>query len=169
MQMALFRNLVEVIPHIKFDCTVNGKELTAAVTHKEYCGGQTLYLVSFSNGHQDMYVPGDEQVHSGFGRTRTMDCYEEAVFDDLCVIPLLVKGNRYTSIHVQEVSGDSFNVWIRERKGFYSTFYKGQYQFTLCRHREQWLVNTMRKEGYVVNQQLARLVSKHLDLYGQPP
>lgn len=164
--MTLFRNLVEVVPHIEFDCTVNGKDLLATVTHKEDCGAQTSYLVCFSDGHQDLYVPGDEQVHEGFGRTKHLDAYEEAVYDDLCVIPLLAEGASSLCLRVHEEGEESFNVWIRERKGYYSTFYKGQYQFTLCRHSGQWLASTIRKKGYVINQQLARLVSRHLDLYG---
>jgi len=162
MQMTLFRKITEVIPRIEFECTVEGRELTAAITHKEDTGVQLLYHVTFSDGHQDIYAPGDEEVHEGIGRTRTLDAYEEAVFEDLCVIPVLAKGKSYTCIRVHEEGGDSFNVWVRERNGFYSAYYKGQYQFTL-RKPDQWLVSTMRGKGYAINYGLARLVAKHLD------
>lgn len=160
--MALFTRLTEILPHIEFDCTVNGKELTAAVTHVDYSGRLPFYHVFFSDGHRDAYVPGDEEVHEGFGRTRHMDAYEAAVYDDLCVVPLLKKGTGRFCIRVHQPGEESFTIWVRERKGFYSVYYKGQYQFTLKKW-EQWAVSTMRGKGYVINQQLARLVTKHLD------
>lgn len=164
--MTLFSKITEVIPRIEFDCTVDGRELTATITHAENNGVQLLYHVTFNDGHKDVYAPGDAEVHEGIGRTRTLDAYEEAVFEDLCVIPGLEKGDGYTYIRVHEKGGESFNVWVRERNGHYSAYYKGQYQFTL-RKRDTWEVSTVRKKGYAINQQLARLISKHLDLHRQ--
>jgi|GEM_PF-5607154 len=164
MQTLLFSRIVELTPHISFPCLVNGEELTATVTHLENTGVQTLYHVRFSDGHQDAYVPGDEQVREGFGRTRTLDKYEEAVYEDLCVIQQVEKGYPFISVRVGEEGGESFNVWIREKKGYYSVYYKGQYQFTL-RKRERWESGTMRERGYVINGRLAKLLVNYLEQY----
>lgn len=164
MQTLLFSRIVELTPHISFPCLVNGDQLTAKVTHLENTGIQTLYHVQFSDGYQDAYVPGDKQVREDFGRTRTLDKYEEAVFEDICVIHLAEKGYPFICVRVGEEGGESFNVWIREKKGYYSIYYKGQYQFTL-RKRERWESGTMRERGYVINSRLAKLLANYLDRY----
>jgi hypothetical protein len=164
MQTLLFTKVIEITPHISFECEVDGQTLTAVVTHRENTGVQVLYHVHFSDGHFDAYAPADYEVQEGFGRTRKLDVYEEAVFEDLCVIPGLEKGNGYCYIRVKEEGGESFNVWIKKRKGYYNVYYKGQYQFTL-RKGTIWEINSLNRNGYVVNGQLARLVSRYLDQY----
>jgi hypothetical protein len=162
MQTLLFSRVVELRPQISFPCTVNGKDLTATLTHTEYTGLQMLYRVQFSDGHSHAYSPGDEEVREGFGRTRTLDSYEEAVFEDLRVVHHLENGNWYINVRVCEEGGEGFNVWIKEKNGHYSVYYKGQYQFTL-RKRVGWEWGTMREKGYVVNGRLAKLLADYLD------
>lgn len=162
MQTLLFSRTVELQPHIIFSCTVNGKELTARVTHVEHTGVQILHHVSFSDGHQDAYVAGEPEVREGFGRTRTMDRYEEAIFEDLSILKHMEKGSLFFHVRVCEKGGESFNVWVKEKRGYYSVYYKGEYQFTL-RNKERWETGTMRERGYVVNQELARLLSRYID------
>lgn len=164
MQTLLFSRTVELQPHISFRCLVNGKELTATVTHSENTGLQLLYHVFFSDGHRDTYVPGEEEVREGFGRTRTMDAYEAAVFDDLIIIHQREKENPFITVRVGEEGAESYNVWIREKRGYYSVYYKGGYQFTL-RKKEGWESGTMREIGYVINQPLARLLTHYIDEY----
>src|SRR5215203_3539517 len=110
MQALLFSRVVELRPKISFPCTVNGKELTATITHTEYTGLQMLYRVQFSDGHSDAYLPSDGEIKEDFGRTRTMDAYEEAIFDDLPIVKQLDKEDRYLKVRVGEEGGESFNV-----------------------------------------------------------
>jgi hypothetical protein len=162
-QPMLLPNLKDVLPRVSFDCTVNGKDLIATVTHKENLGRKNRYHVLFSDGHKDAYVPGDELEHEGFGRTRHLDAYEEAVYDDLRVVPLMPKGDGYTCVRVHEEGGGDFNVWLRKRSEFYSAFYNGCYQFTLCRLSGEWVVSTAREKGYAINLPLARFVKDYLN------
>ena len=162
MQTLLFSRVVELQPHISFPCSVDGKDLTATLTHTEHTGVQTLYRVRFSDGHEDAYAPGEKEVREDFGRTRTPDAYEEAVFDDLCVAEYLEKGGWYINVRVCEEGGGAFNVWMVEKNGYYSIYYNGQYQFTL-RKRERWEWGTVREKGYVVNGRLAKLLADYLD------
>ena len=162
MQTLLFSRVVELSPKISFPCVVSGQELTATITHKETTGLQVLYHVQFSDGHKDCYTPGDVEVREGFGRTRTPDAYEDAVFDDLCIVRLFEKGATYIHVRVGEEGGESFNVWIREKRGYYSVYYKGGYQFTL-RKKERWESGTMREKGYVINGRLAKLLADYLE------
>lgn len=162
MQTVLFNRLVELSPTISFPCMVNGIALTATITHKEIMNLQTLYHIQFSDGHKNNYVAGDAEMKDGFGRTRTPDTYEEAVFEDLCVVKYMEKGSWYINVRVAEVEGASYNVWIREKGGYYSVYYKGQYQFTL-RKKEVWESGTMRERGYVVNGRLAKLLVDYLE------
>lgn len=162
MQTLLFSHLLELRPQISFTCIVGGKELRATLTHKEATGVQTLYHVRFSDGHVDSYVAGDVEAKKGFVRTRIADAYEEAIFDDLCVVHHMEKGSWFISIRVCEEGAESLNVWIREKSGYYSVYYKGQYQFTL-RKKDHWESGTMREKGYVVNGRLAKLLADYLD------
>lgn len=72
------------------------------------------------------------------------------------------KGSWFISIRVCEEGAESLNVWIREKSGYYSVYYKGQYQFTL-RKKDHWESGTMREKGYVVNGRLAKLLADYLD------
>ena len=162
MQTLLFSSLVALRPQISFSSTINGKELLATLTHKEAIGAQILYHVLFSDGHADAYAVGDLEVQEGFGRTRTMDAYEEAIFGDLCVLKHLEKGGPFVNLRVCEKGGESFNVWIREKSGYYSVYYKGQYQFTL-RKKDGWQSGTVREKGYAVNERLAKLLADYLE------
>lgn len=164
MQTELSNTIVPVTPNIEFECTVNGKELTATITHVEDNHVQRLLHVSFSDGHKDAYAAGDDGVDEQFGRTRELDIYEEAVWDDLAVIPGLEDGGGYTYVKVTvKKDGSAFNVWVRPKEeGDYDVYYKGEYQFTL-RKATGWQVSTKHEKGYVIDQELASLVSRHLD------
>ena len=142
--------------------------LTATITHKEMTDLQMLYHIQFSDGHKDAYLAGNTEVKDGFGRTRTLDPYEEAVFDDLCVVKYTEKGSWYINVRGAEEEGESYNVWIREKGGYYSVYYKGQYQFTL-RKKEVWESGTMRERGYVVNGRLAKLLADYLEKHYLQP
>lgn len=162
MQTLLFSSLVALRPQLSFSSVVAGKELLATLTHKEAIGPQMLYHVKFSDGHVDRYAVGDSEVQEGFGRTRTMDAYEEAIFSDLCVLKHLEKGGPFVSVRVCETGGESFNVWMGEKSGYYTVYYNGQYQFTL-RKKEGWQWGTVREKGYVVNGRLAKLLADYLE------
>lgn len=164
MQTLLFSRIVELSPQLSFPCVVNGQELLATITHLEKTGFETLHHVLFSDGHKDAYVSGDYEVREGFGRTRTLDKYEEAIFDDLCILQKIEKENPFFYVRVAEEGGESINVSMREKKGYYSVYYNGQYQFTL-RKKEQWECGTMRERGYVINGRLAKLLTNYLDRY----
>jgi hypothetical protein len=136
----------------------------ATVTHTEYTGIQMLYRVQFSDAHLDAYAPRDGEVREGFGRTSTMDNYEEAIFDDLCVIQQREKEGLYMNIRVCEEGGEGFNVWMGKKGSHYSVYYKGQNQFTL-RKRVRLECGTMQEKGYVINGWLAKLLADYLDEY----
>ena len=167
-QMTFFSKLTEVVPHIRFDCIVNGKKLTASLTHLEDTEVLTLYHVSFSDGHQDAYLPADADVRQRTGRPRAREAYEASIYSDLSILQTFIKTNKkgVTNFRVYELRGESFNVWLYEQRGFYSVYYKGEYRFTL-RKRLGWEVGTNGEKGVVINQQLASLISKQLDLHLQ--
>jgi hypothetical protein len=163
--MTFFSKMTEVVPHIQFACFVNGQKLTASLTHLEDGPGTgTLYHITFSDGHKDAYMPHDAEVHKGRMRKRTLNAYEEAISSDLSLIQTFIKKNErgLTTFRVCGPGGESFNVWLCERHGFYSVYYKGAYQFTLLK-RNRWEVGTNGEKGLVINHQLARLICNHLD------
>jgi hypothetical protein len=162
--MTFFSKTTEVVPHIKFACLVKGRKLTAALTHLEDTDTDTLYHVSFSDRHKDVYVPADAEVPKGSMRKRILEAYEEAILSDLSAIQTFIKtGERnLTTFHVCGQGGERFNVWLCERRGFYSVYYKGAYHFTL-RKRNRWEVGTNGQKGLVINHQLARLICNQLD------
>jgi hypothetical protein len=164
--MTFFSKMTEVIPNINFTCLVNGKKLTASLTHLEDTDVLTRYHVTFSDGHQDVFVPYDAAAHKGTVRTSVGDAYETAITSDLCIIQMFIKMNQQgiTNFRVYGNGGESFNVWLCELKGDYNVYYNGAYRFTL-RKRDCWEVGTRGEKGLVVNQQLASLVSKHLDMH----
>jgi hypothetical protein len=166
--MTFFSKMTEVIPHINFTCLVNGTKLTASLTHLEDTDVLTRYHVTFSDGHKDAFVPGDAEGHQGIKGTKGRDAYEKAISSDLCIIETLItmKERALTNFRVYESGGKSFNVWLCERQGYYNVYYNGAYRFTL-RKRDRWEVGTRGEKGLVVNQQLASLVSKHLDMHLQ--
>lgn len=164
--MTFFSKMTEVIPHIQFACHVNERKLTASLTHLEDTGTETLYHVSFSDGHQDAYAHRNLGVQQGIGGKQAADRYEDAILDDMCVLPLFIKMKEsgLTTFRVYGEGGENFNVWLCEQRGYYNVYYKGKYRFTL-RKRDRWQVGTKGEKGLIVNQQLARLISNHLDLH----
>lgn len=162
--MTFFSKMTEVTPHITFACIVNGTKLTASLTHLEDTGVLTLYHVSFSDGHRGAYAPGDASMQGGTAQSRTRDKYHAAIASDLCIIHTFLKMRErsLTNFRVYEKGGESFNIWIYELRGYYSVYYKSGYQFTL-RKRDRWEVSTKKEKGIVINQQLASLISQHLD------
>jgi hypothetical protein len=163
-QMTFFSKTTEVVPHIQFGCLVKGQKRTASLTHLEDTDTVTLYHVSFSDGHKDAYIPYEAEVPKGSMRKRTLDPYEEAICSDLSVIQKFIKTSErsLTTFRVCGQGGESFNVWLCERRGFYHVYYKGAYHFTL-RKRNRWEVGTNGEKGLIINHQLARLICNHLD------
>lgn len=163
-QMTFFSKITEVIPHIEFSCLVKGRKLTASLNHLEDTGTATLYHVSFSDGHTDAYLPSDAEGHGGNGQKGPHDAYEEAISSDLYLIATIIKTHKagITTFRVYGEGGENFNVWLCEQRGNYRVYYKGAYHFTL-RKRNLWEVSTKREKGYRINQELASLISNHLD------
>lgn len=165
MDIELTNKITPVLPVIEFDCIVGGRELTATITHTEESVVEMLYHITFSDGHQDKYASGDDGHDEEFGRTRELDAYEQAIYEDLCVVPGLEEGGGYSYIRVKATkNGSSFNVWIRprEEKNTYNVYYKGEYQFSL-RKTDKWEMTSQRGKGYIIDKELAKLITESLD------
>lgn len=163
-QMTFFSKLTDVVPHIQFACLVAEQKLTASLTHLEDTGTETLYHICFSDGHQGAYKPHRAEQQDNKSK-RALDVYERAIVDDLCVISLFIKMKErgITTFRVYGEGGQNFNVWLCAQQGYYHVYYNGKYRFTL-RNRNGWQVGTRGEKGLIVNQELASLITKHLDL-----
>lgn len=154
--------VTEIYPAIVFDCLVEGRRLTAKLTHQEDNGVQFIYRISFSDGHTASFVApmqGGKWHNDAFSSP-----YAQAIRDDLDAICGFLPEKPPFCIRLKGEK-DSFNVWVVPHvyKAFhYTVFYKGDYRFDL-RKTEMWEAKSVR-EADAINQEIASIVCRNIEL-----
>lgn len=154
-------NVLPLEREISFDCIVEGKKLTANITHQEDNGYQFIYHISFSDGHKGYFAAPlqagtwhDEQLASP---------YANAIAADLNSFYGFLPKKPPFCIRLKSEK-EAFNVWIVPhviKDGLYAVFYKGRYRFDV-RKNKTWEAKTVR-EGWLIDQEIAVLVCKNIE------
>jgi hypothetical protein len=126
--------VTEISPALEFDCLVEGKKLTARLTHQEDNGVQFIYRI-----------------------------YAKAICDDLNAICGFLPAKPPVCIRLKGEK-EPFNVWAVPhvyKPLHYTVFYKGYYRFDL-RKTTVWEAKSVR-ENSSINGEIASLVCRNIE------
>lgn len=105
-------NLISIFPPIEFPCIVNGKRLTAKITHEEDHPTSTVYYLTFSDGYKTSFFSIEHEL-GFYEEGKGYSDYAKAVAGDLkCVGGFRLDKELYC-IPMDE-SGENKNVWIKQ-------------------------------------------------------
>lgn len=154
-------NITPLVPVIEFDCVVDGKKLSAKITHHEDNGLQFIYHISFSDGYSASFVA---PIQGGKWQDESLASpYAKAIADDLNAFCGFFPTKPPICIRLKSEK-EAFNVWVVPhvfKAQQYSVFYKGDYRFDV-RKLSIWEANTVRTYGDV-NREIAALVCKNIE------
>jgi hypothetical protein len=153
--------VTEISPAVEFDCLVDGKNVTARLTHQEDNGVQFIYRISFSDGHTASFVApvqGGKWHNEAF-----VSPYAKAICDDLNAFCGFLPEKPPVCIRLRGEK-EAFNVWVVPhvfKPSHYTVFYKGDYRFDL-RKTKIWEAKSVR-EGNYINGEIASLVCRNIE------
>jgi len=140
VQPSLNGNVTSVVPPIEFACTVDGKKMSARITHLEDHPIHIIFRVSFGDGHRTAFFSIEHEL--GFyeeGEGNSM--YAKGIRDDLKSLCFLRLDKEVYCID-RDKSGEDTNVWILqdwEDDRNYKVYTRGHYRFNVIRTGKGWL------------------------------
>lgn len=136
-------------PRIKFECEVNGRELTAEVVTRETNPGQFNFDAKFSDGFEDTFI---HEERSGLWKAISdkKSAYLEKIKDDLSALVAYQIDRHYLSFR-HYIGKEIVNIWVFEtewenRSAIYTVYYKGEYQFEMKKIYGAWYGWSVRPE-----------------------
>lgn len=153
--------ITRIFPVIEFDCIVEGKRLSAKVTHQEDNGIHFIYHISFSDGYTASFVAPLEA--GDWYDEKLASPYAKAIKDDLNTICGFLPSKPPFCIRLKSERA-SFNVWIVPHVRMalhYGIFYKGDYRFDV-RKENNWEANSLRENSFI-DGEIAALVCQNID------
>jgi hypothetical protein len=136
---------------VDFPCVVDGKTLTASLTHAEDDSTQWLYHVRFSDGHKAVFAMNRKLQCWVENAQKVPSSYARAINEDLLMIyqfnPLYPPF--CLSVRVKE---ENVKVWAKmEQSGCWGVFFKGDFRFFLHFFTGKWQAETIdAPKSYIV-------------------
>jgi hypothetical protein len=142
IQKIMSENLTHIVPPIEFPCTVNGKRLTAKITHEEDNPINFVYHVSFSDGYKSSFHSIEHELgfyEDGKGNSD----YVKGIRADLkCICGFSLDRELYCL--TMDESGEGYNVWIKQDDdsisySIYSAGLKNHFRFKVKKTDKGWI------------------------------
>lgn len=147
---------------IEFGCVVNGKELTASLTHAEDDFTQYLYHVQFSDGYKAVFIVNPQLQKWVEAGQSTPSPYASAISEDLFVL------NEFSPLYPPfclfvTVKEEKIKVWATTKEGeCYYVFFKGHYRFFLQNFDGPWTAEIVAHPNSYIVKEIAMAVIQHL-------
>ena len=158
--------ITALVPSIDFPCVVNGKRLTASITHIEDNAYQAMFHIRFSDGYSSKFFATGGEHYPWADESKSWD-YVMAIESDLNALGILSPKQEVYLIVTDTLGKEDVNVWIKQsltEPKKYSVYYLDDYRFTIERAKGGWNVYDIRNgRKQPIHSELAQMVCKHID------
>lgn len=166
---AMNNSMTSVVPPIEFPCIVNGRKLSARLTHIEDNPVSFVYYVSFSDGYKTSFYSIEHEL-GFYEEGKGNSAYAKGIRGDLKSICGFRLDDELYCFPMDE-SGEGKNVWIkqdpdeREKYSVYTPSQESTYRFTVVRKDGKWLAGHINRKHILTDADniLAANVCKFID------